>query len=113
MLSDDEREASAKTFYLKKQTIPKTIAVILRTAFTRPGVLVRGVRAAFWLEPWHFSHTLYAMFYVVEGILLGDWMRRRGLKHLHIHFSGAVATVGMITALVWGASLLHHGPWTR
>lgn len=112
MLSPLEKNASEKTFYLKKQSVPKALSTIIRTAFTRPGVLIRGFRAALLLEPWHLSHTLYAMFYVVEGILLGDWMQRRGLKHLHIHFSGAVATVGMITSLIWGFpySITIHGP---
>ena len=54
----------------------------------------------------------YSIFYLVEAILLGDWMIRKGCSHLHVHFGGAVATVGMLTSIAWEIpySLTIHGP---
>ena len=39
-------------------------------------------------------------------------MRRRGHKHLHIHFGGPVATVGMLASMAWqfSYSMMIHGP---
>jgi len=39
-------------------------------------------------------------------------MRSRGHRHLHIHFCGPVATVGMLASMAWGFpySLTVHGP---
>jgi glycosyltransferase involved in cell wall biosynthesis len=39
-------------------------------------------------------------------------MRQRGDRHLHIHFGGPVASVGMLTAIAWNFSysLMIHGP---
>ena len=48
----------------------------------------------------------------IEALILGDWMRLRGHRHLHIHFCGPVATVGMIASIAWQLpySLTVHGP---
>ncbi len=112
LLPEEEQKASATTFYIKKQSVATIFLALLRTAVQRPAVLLRGLRAAFLLEPWHITHTLYALFYLIEAIVLGDWMKRRNLSHLHIHFSGAVASVGMIAAIAWKFpySLTVHGP---
>jgi hypothetical protein len=50
--------------------------------------------------------------YFAEALILGDWMRLRGHRHLHIHFCGPVASVGMLASITWGFpySLTVHGP---
>ena len=54
----------------------------------------------------------FALFYFAEALLVGRWMRTRSLSHLHVHFGGPVATVGMLTAKAWQIpwSLTLHGP---
>jgi colanic acid/amylovoran biosynthesis glycosyltransferase len=39
-------------------------------------------------------------------------MRRRGHNHLHVHFGGSVATVGMLPSIAWEFpySIMIHGP---
>lgn len=111
-LSTEEQEAASTTFYLKSQPSAKILSAMLATALMKPGVLWRGLKAAARLEPFHLTHTLYGLFYLVEAVVLGDWMRRRSLGHLHIHFSGPVASVGMIAAAAWKFpySMTVHGP---
>lgn len=111
-LSTEEQQAASTTFYLKSQPIATVAATTLRALLTRPAVIARGLKAAIRLEPFHLTHTLYALFYLVEAIVLGDWMRRNRLHHLHIHFSGPVASVGMIAAAAWRFpySMTVHGP---
>jgi len=107
-----ETEEAARTFYIKATPKSAILAVLLRTLFTRPGVILRGLSAALRLRPWDIPGTGYALFYFVEAILLGDWMISKGCGHLHVHFGGSVATVGMLTSIAWEIpySLTIHGP---
>ncbi len=110
--SERERSALATTFYLKAMRPSRIVLVLLRILGTRPGVVLRGLRAALQLNGWNLPATGYALFYLLEALLLGDWLRQRGHTHLHIHFGGPVATVGMLASIAWQIpySLMIHGP---
>jgi glycosyltransferase involved in cell wall biosynthesis len=107
-----EIEEMERTFYIKSAGAKRAAAVAARTLLLRPMVFVRGLRAALRLGQWDPKATLYALFYFAEALILGDWMRSRGHQHLHIHFCGPVATVGMLASMAWGFtySLTVHGP---
>lgn len=109
---EEEMREAARTFYIKETPKAAILKTLLGTVVQRPGVVWRGVRAALGLRPWDLPQMGYALFYLVESILLGDWMRRRECTHLHIHFGGSVATVGMLTSIAWQIpySLTIHGP---
>ena len=111
-LSPEELRESKNTFYIKRQSKLKLPFALAWITAMHPLVALRGFTAALKLEPGHAAHTVYALFYWVEALLLGDWMRKRHLQHLHIHFSGPVASVGMLTSLAWKIpySLTVHGP---
>ena len=107
-----EAEALETTFYVKAMNPLRVLLVLLKILFTKPGVAFRGLRSALQLDGWNLASTGYALFYLAEALLLGNWLSRRGHKHLHIHFGGPVATVGMLTAMAWkfSYSLMIHGP---
>jgi glycosyltransferase involved in cell wall biosynthesis len=107
-----EIEEMERTFYIKSAGAKRVAAVANRTLLLRPRVFARGLRAALRLGQWNPKASLYALFYFAEALILGDWMRSRGHQHLHIHFCGPVATVGMLTSMAWGFtySLTVHGP---
>jgi len=107
-----EAAESKLTFYIKDIGHVAGVMVTLKTIVLRPSVFFRGLKAALQLNPWNLYETVYALFYLVEAIVVGDWMVRRGHTHLHIHFSGAVATVGMLASIAWQIpySLTVHGP---
>ena len=107
-----EMQEAAQTFYIKQTPKLAILALLFRSVFTNTSVVLRGLSAAVRLRPWDIPGTGYALFYLVEAIILGDWMKRRGLSHLHVHFGGAVATVGMLTSVAWRIpySLTIHGP---
>lgn len=109
---ETEMQESQRTFYIKETSKPAILALLIRTLFTHPGVLFRGLGAALRLRPGDIPGMGYALFYLVEAIILGDWMKRKGCTHLHIHFGGSVATVGMLTSIAWKIpySLTIHGP---
>jgi glycosyltransferase involved in cell wall biosynthesis len=108
----DEVEEAEKTFYIKSAGAVRAAAVAAKTLLQRPTVIGRGLAAALRLGRWDLKATLFASFYFAEALILGDWMRSRGHRHLHIHFCGPVATVGMIASMAWGFSysLTVHGP---
>ena len=107
-----EAEETDKTFYIKSTGAVRAAAVAAKTLLLRPRIFGRGLAAAMRLGRWDLSATIYAAFYFVEALILGDWMHSRGQRHLHIHFCGPVATVGMLTSMAWGFpySLTVHGP---
>ncbi|MFC5861886.1 glycosyltransferase family 4 protein [Acidicapsa dinghuensis] len=107
-----EAAEAEKTFYVKPDSAAKALTRLFMIAFRNPLVLFRGLGFALAMGGWDLLARAYALFYLAEALLVGDWMRRRGLSHLHVHFGGAVATVGMITAHAWRIpwSLTLHGP---
>ncbi len=107
-----EMRESERTFYIKASPRGSILKILLVTLLTRPGVILRGLGAALRLNPGDIPRTGYALFYLVEAILLGEWMRRKECRHLHVHFGGSVSTVGMLTAIAWQVpySLTIHGP---
>jgi colanic acid/amylovoran biosynthesis glycosyltransferase len=110
--SELEASALATTYYLKATKPAQIFLVLLKILFTQPRVVLRGLRAALQLDGWNLPASCYALLYLLEALLLGDWLRRRGHTHLHIHFGGPVATVGMLTSMAWRLtySMTIHGP---
>jgi glycosyltransferase involved in cell wall biosynthesis len=57
----------------------------------------------------HPGRTLSALFYFIEAVIVGQWMRRESLTHFHTHFS---STVGLICRRIFPQtmSMTIHGP---
>lgn len=106
------RAESASTYYIKATPKLRAAAFCLRTLVTRPVLFFRGLYAAVSIESLNPARILLALFYFAHALLLGDWMERKNIRHLHIHFGGAVASVGRIAAAAYRFpySLTIHGP---
>ena len=111
-LPEIEAVESDQTYYVKPSGVVRVALEILGIAVRNPGVTIRGLRSALRLGGWDLKSRAYALFYLAEALLVGHWMRLRSLRHLHVHFGGAVATVGMLTAQAWQIpwSITLHGP---
>ncbi len=111
-ISNPVARAMQTTFYIKGGHPVRIALVLLKVLLTRPRVVSRGLLAALRLDAWSPGALLYAFFYLAEALILGDWLRTHGHTHLHIHFGGPVATVGMLTSAAWSIpySLTIHGP---
>ncbi|WP_263353214.1 glycosyltransferase family 4 protein [Acidicapsa acidisoli] len=107
-----EAAEAEHTYYVKSGGLAAVASQLLAIAFSRPDVVFRGLLAALRLGDWDLKSRAFVMFYLAEALLVGRWMRTRSLSHLHVHFGGPVATVGMLTALAWKIpwSLTLHGP---
>ena len=105
--------AEAKTtLYLKDGGKLAALGQLFAVAIANPGVVVRGLAAVMRVPRLTLRQRGFWLFYLAEALLLGRWMRQRGLKHLHVHFGGAVASVGMLASAAWRIpfSLTIHGP---
>uniref|UniRef100_E6QMG1 Glycosyl transferase group 1 n=1 Tax=mine drainage metagenome TaxID=410659 RepID=E6QMG1_9ZZZZ len=73
--------------------------------------MLRGLTACFTLPAYTVSFPL-RLAYLAEALLLGRWMRGKGLTRFHVHFGGPVSSVGLLTALAWRIpwSITFHGP---
>jgi len=107
-----EKQEAADTFYVKAQGPVKAAGALLNTLFFRPAGLWRGLRQAVKLGGWDVKRLLYQLFYWVEALLVGQWMRSRQLTHLHVHFATPAASVGLLVKTVFGYSFSFtvHGP---
>jgi colanic acid/amylovoran biosynthesis glycosyltransferase len=111
-LPEVEASEARQTFYIKSGGAVSLALTLLATVRRHPAAAARGLRAALALGGWDLKARAFALFYLAEALLVGQWMRRNGLRHLHVHFGGPVATVGMLTAKAWQIpwSITLHGP---
>jgi len=107
-----ERAEARSTHYIKGGDWLRTLFTVLATAFAHPSVVARGLAAILRLPRLTLLQRGRWLFYLAEALLVGRWMREHGLRHLHVHFGGAVASVGMLTSQAWKIpySLTIHGP---
>jgi glycosyltransferase involved in cell wall biosynthesis len=108
---DAELAEAGNTFYIKEADAVSVLVTVLRVMLLRPVVFFRGLRTTYRLRPQRYGGLLYSMFYFGEALLLGEWMSRMRLRHLHVHFATAVATVGCIAADAYSIpiSMMVHG----
>ena len=104
-----EQVEATKTYYVKGAG---AAGKLLKACVMHPLVLLRGLAALLREPRLTLRERGFWLLYFAEAMLVGAWMRERGLRHLHVHFGGAVATVGMLTAKAWKMpwSLTIHGP---
>ena len=110
--STDEQHAADTTFYIKSGGAAKLAIAALFIALTHPAAALRGLRTVLALPRLTLRARMLWLLYLGEAMLLGNWMRKQDLQHLHVHFGGPVASVGMLTSKAWSIpySLTIHGP---
>lgn len=111
-LTDIERQEAEQTFYIKQQGIVKAVSTLVKTLVSNPVGLLRGVKHAITLGGWNIKRVLYHFFYLIEALLLGQWMQAQNVQHLHVHFATPAASVGLLVKTVFGYSFSFtvHGP---
>ena len=107
-----EAQEARATTYVKDGNPVAAAGKLLRIAITHPGVVWRGLRAVAAVRNLTWRKRIFWHFYLAEALLVGQWLKKRKIKHLHVHFGGAVASVGMLTSQAWQIpySLTIHGP---
>jgi glycosyltransferase involved in cell wall biosynthesis len=111
-LTADERREADVTWCLKSQGVMGALKALFRTALRRPFALAGGLWFALRLGGTDVKKLGYQFAYWVEAVMLGDWMRRERLSHLHVHFATPASMVGLIAGKMFpiGFSFTVHGP---
>ena len=108
----EERGEADATFYIKREGIRGAIRAHSAVLVNSPSSYLKGLWFALKLGGADPRRLVLAIFYFVEAVILGHWMRSRGLRHLHVHFANAASSVGLIVSRTFPIefSLTVHGP---
>ncbi|MFW6087136.1 MAG: glycosyltransferase family 4 protein [Myxococcota bacterium] len=88
------------------------LSAALSTAGAHPGRLLRALRTALRLGWRSERGVLRHLAYAAEAMVLADWIRQCGARHLHAHFGTNSTTVALLTSLLTKIpySFTVHGP---
>jgi colanic acid/amylovoran biosynthesis glycosyltransferase len=107
-----EAEEARRTYCIKRHGVTGALAADFRTLVSNlPGYL-RGLALALRLAGFDLRRLFFHLMYLTEAFMVGQWMRRQGLRHLHVHLASQAASVGLFVRTVFGFgySLTVHGP---
>ena len=108
----EERAEAARTYYIKRHGLSGALRAHAAALAARPRAWLRGFAYAFALGGSDPRRVLLGLAYFTEALMIGRWMQRQRLAHLHVHFATAAANVGLYVKKVFGVSLslTVHGP---
>ena len=108
-LTEVERDERSRTYYVKPEGVSGAVRAHAATLALRPGAYLSGLLYALKLGGTHPRRALFHFGYFTQALMVGQWMRRNGLTHLHAHYS---STVGLLVQRVFGVqlSISFHGP---
>jgi len=100
-LTPVERQEANSTFYVKRSSVGAVIRAQVATLLSRPGGYFRGLVCG-------LRSGVAGLLYFAEAIVVGHWMMRQGLSHVHIHYA---SNVGLIVTRVFPVtmSVTFHG----
>src|SRR5437763_3392145 len=119
VLSDLAREEFERTFKIIPVGPLRLGRSHVRTFARAPRAYLTTLWRAVRLSHAGGRARLWQVFYFAEAMLLWEWMRDRGLHHIHVHHAANSADVAMLTCAYenatsptrrWTWSLTIHGP---
>jgi glycosyltransferase involved in cell wall biosynthesis len=90
-LSEEERDEVKRTFYVNPAGAPAAFAALASTCFSNPIRFAGGLWYAVKLAGSRLKQLPLNLAYFVQAAVVGHWMRRNQLTHLHTHYSSTVA----------------------
>jgi glycosyltransferase involved in cell wall biosynthesis len=111
-LTSEERAEAETTFYVKASGAAGALRAHSAALTRNPAAYLRGLWFAVRLGRTDLRRIAMGCFYFVEAVMVGEWMRSLGLRHLHVHFATPAATVGLIVTRTFPFtySITVHGP---
>ena len=106
-----EMRETARTFYVKRRGLTRILTDHAACFLRRPLRYLAGLGFAFHLAGFDLRDVLLHAAYFAEAVVVGRWMERNALTHLHVHFANASATVALLAGRVYGIpySITVHG----
>jgi colanic acid/amylovoran biosynthesis glycosyltransferase len=100
-LTPVEREEAQSTFCVKRSGFALVLREHLATLLSRPAAYLSGLLCA-------LRSGRHGILYFVEAVIVGRWMARNRLSHVHIHYC---STVGLIVTRIFPVtiSVTFHG----
>jgi glycosyltransferase involved in cell wall biosynthesis len=111
-LTAAEQAEAARSYCVKAHGLGGALSATWATLATQPAGFLRGLKFALRLGGTDVKKLAYSLFYFAEALMLGRWMARQGLHHLHVHFATPAATVALIARQIFPItfSMTVHGP---
>jgi len=111
-LTADEASEANRTYCVKADGLLGATVAKLQTVCTNFAGYWRGVGLAFSLAGLDLRRLYFNIMYFIEALMVGQWMRRKGLRHLHVHLASQAASVGLFVKTIFGFgySFTVHGP---
>jgi colanic acid/amylovoran biosynthesis glycosyltransferase len=108
----EERDERETTYVLKSHGLRGAVAAQIWSLWHHPRGYSRGLAAALRRSLKNPRTTLRNLFHFTEALMLGRWMQRAGIGHLHVHFATAGASVASLAKQVFPMtlSMTVHGP---
>jgi len=108
-LVPEELDEYQRTYYIKTASIGTIIGDHLATGIASPISYMKGLLHAIKLAPFRLREGLRHLGYFGQAVMVGRWMHRQGLRHVHTHFSSTVALfVNKVFPITF--SMTMHGP---
>lgn len=106
-LPECERAEQRQTFYVKSSGLFELLRSAIYTVIKNTCGFWSGL-----LFTVSLGGDLKRFCYFIEALIIGTWMMKKELSHLHVHFGMAASTVAMIVAKTFPVtySLTIHGP---
>lgn len=89
-LSEEEKQEIARTYYVRAAA-GTWIKAHTRVLFSRPLAYLDGLALAFASSGWNGLRLLRHLRFFGEAIVVGAWLRKNSLAHVHTHFASATA----------------------
>lgn len=111
-MTGQEKIEAQNTFFVKAQGVKGALSAAWATLKSDPKAFLKGLALALKMGRADIPRTLYCLFYFVEALLIGQWMREKKLRHLHAHFGNQGSTVALLAAHIFPIefSITIHGP---
>jgi len=108
-LAPEEKEEAERTFYVNPQGFGGAMSALLASLITRPAGTLGTALYAIRLSRFQPKQLAKNLIYVMQASIVGQWMRRNRLQHLHTHYS---STVALFAQRMFGISISisFHGP---
>lgn len=108
-LSAEERDEAGRTFYVNPGGAAAALVALAATLVSNPAGFFAGFYYAMRLAGSRPRQLFLNFAYFAQACIVGRWMRRNELTHLHTHYS---STVALLVQKTFGAdlSISFHGP---
>ncbi len=111
-MTDNEVAEAVRTYCVKSHGLTGAVNAHLLALLRNFVGYWRGLRLVLRLGGLDLKKLFFNLMYFTEALMVGRWMRRQRLTHLHCHLAQQAATVGLYvrTVLKFGFSMTLHGP---